>query len=150
MHNVRDVRARGHSELASCTHLVLTRLCMFTPPPPTNPYTPARFQVYDAIHYYNIAREAADSEFSYQFEILRLVNLLRAQAPPFALQLSVNPTPFYPVPAAAPPAAAAVVAAAAPPTAAAVAAADMDTEEESTEEEESESSATSVNSLLAE
>lgn len=29
-----NVRARGHSDLASCTHLVLTRLCMFTPPPP--------------------------------------------------------------------------------------------------------------------
>ena len=116
----------------SCAPRPHAPLHVHTPP---HPYNPTCVQVYDAIHYYNIAREAADSEFSYQFEILRFVNLLRAQAPPFALSLSMNPTPFYPAPAA--------------PAAAAAAAADIDTEEESATEEESESEA-SVNSLLAE
>jgi hypothetical protein len=94
--------------------------------------------VFDAVHYYVFSRAAYDSEFSYLGELLRIVNMLRAQPPPFALKFSSNPAPFYPAPAAnpylapaAPPAAASV---AAPPPAAAVAAVDVDTEEESDEE----------------
>ena len=109
--------------------------------------TPLLFtQVFDAVYVYDYSREAYDTEFSYLWEIIRIVHMLRAVPPPFALQLSADPAPFYPAPAAnpflalaVPPAAAAV--AVAPPAAAVVAAADVDTEESDSD--------TTVNSLLA-
>ena len=109
------------------------------------PPSPHVTQVFDAVYVYVFSREAYDTEFSYLWSI-RIVHMLRAEPPPFALQLSADPAPFYPAPAAnpylalaVPPAAAAV--AVAPPAAAVVAAADVDTEESDSD--------TTVNSLLA-
>jgi hypothetical protein len=128
------VRGRACISWARVSAHRLERACRQHAVTPRFPHTTFFFpQVFDAVHYYVFSREAYDTEFSYYFEILRVVHMLRAQPPLFVLQFSPDPAPFYPAPAANP-----YLAPAAPPAAAiaAVAAMDVDTEEESDSDEE--------------